>query len=190
MIGEIGFPTTIVVNGEKTFYKVIKMFASRERPNAIGIEFGKMSPGGQGVTLFADQRLLKNVSPALSIVSSFQAVVGIRDWNEGAVFIWYENDEKEIDGASEGLAALLCMLGYSSPTRCVTGVVRVMGLANENPENYLDVVVDKIDSIDEKIKGCKEHGWVLGFPAQCQTTEHGGVKLGTVKEAIAFVRGL
>lgn len=189
MLGCIGFPTTIVNNGSKEFYKVVKMYASRERPVGIDIEFGKMSPGGKGVSLYADVRLLKSVSPALSIVSSFQAVVGIRDWNDGAIFIWYDMDEKEIDGASEGLAALLCMLGYSSNNRCVTGVVRVMGLANENPENYLDVEVGKIDSIDEKIRGCIASGWQLGYPAECTATEPGGVRLLKVKDAIMFVRG-
>lgn len=192
MIGCVGFPTTKKENGETKFHRVIKMFASRNKP--LGVEFGRIIPGTEGVRLFADARLMEQTSPALSVVSAFQAFVSGTQQQQGSIYLWYTPEERDISGASEGLAALMCMLGYNSgDEKCVTGVVRKFGNISTGPDALLDISVDHVDCIEEKLLGCEQAGVHLGYPV---TTSDGdevryrspyGAPLKTVGDAVKFL---
>lgn len=193
MIGSCAFPTTIAgPDNTRVFYQPITMYAASKNLEP-SVTFGKIAPSTKGgYRLFADRRLLAEVSPALSVISSFQAWIMTQPELKQPrdVYLWFTPDGNGIGGASEGLATLLALMGYTSPPdKAVTGVVRLFGDNVLSHEELLTMPIGSVDCIEEKVLGMEKEGKYLGYPTasglRFRTPYACG--LNTVNDAIRFV---
>ena len=179
----IHFPVTQKKGGEDVYFGNMTFYAAKTSPDISTVTWIKISTGSphRAAQLYLDDRLFKDPSTALSVMSSFQGYCDFADFKD-TMWMWYTPKAPGLYGASEGIACLLAMMGYKSD-KCITGLVRVLG---SDAKDLLNYEVGTVDCVPIKAEGNRQKGVEFGFPAEDPYRGY-GTPIKTVGDAVRFV---